>query len=112
MANGGIAVRRCLSMRIGLITRRFVVAGGGTERDMLTTARILAAAGHQISIVADEVRTCSAEFKVHRVGGVHPGGAVGLWLFATRAAAMARRDGAELILSFARILGADILRSG
>jgi UDP-glucose:(heptosyl)LPS alpha-1,3-glucosyltransferase len=46
------------------------------------------------------------------MGRVPIGGAVGLWLFATRVASRARRDGAELVLSFARILGADILRSG
>ena len=106
LANGRIAVCRSVPMRIGLVTRRFDAAGGGTERDLLVTARILAAAGHHISIFADEVRTRSEEFKVHRVGRVRLRGAVGLWLFATRAASQARRGGAELVLSFARILGA------
>jgi UDP-glucose:(heptosyl)LPS alpha-1,3-glucosyltransferase len=99
-------------MRIALVTRRFDAAGGGTERDLIVTARLLSVAGHRISIFADEIRTCTEEFEVQRLGRLPIGGAVGLWLFATRVASKARRDGAELVLSFARILGADILRSG
>ncbi|HVC45599.1 MAG TPA: glycosyltransferase family 4 protein [Candidatus Binataceae bacterium] len=99
-------------MRIGLITRRFDPAGGGTERDLVITARILTRAGHQVTIYAAEVRAPSSEWRVRRVGGSWPGRALGLLWFARTAGARARRDGAELVLSFARIFDADILRSG
>ncbi len=100
-------------MRIGLITRRFDPAGGGTERDLIITARILAAAGHAVSIFAGELRgEPIADLRVTPVQSSGPGRALRLWNFATRAALSARRTGMDLVLSFARILDADILRSG
>jgi UDP-glucose:(heptosyl)LPS alpha-1,3-glucosyltransferase len=99
-------------MRIGLMSRRFDPAGGGTERDLLITARILAAAGHQVTIYAADVRASSPEFMVRGLPALPPGRALRLLAFSTRAAATARREGAELVLSFARTMNADILRSG
>jgi UDP-glucose:(heptosyl)LPS alpha-1,3-glucosyltransferase len=99
-------------MRLALISRRFDPEGGGTERDLLVTARILAEAGHEVTLYADEVRGHAAEFAVHRVPTPRLGRALRLYWFATSAARVARGGGADLVLSFARIADADILRSG
>ncbi len=99
-------------MRIALISRRFDAAGGGTERDLLVTARILAAAGHQITIYANEIRSHGDDLVVRHVPALAAGRALRLLSFALRVALVARRDGAELILSFARAINADILRAG
>src|ERR1700674_1589713 len=99
-------------MRIGLLPRRFDAAGGGTERDLIVTAECLRAAGHQITIFADEIRGDRGDWKVERVGGPWMGRALSLMRFAYAAAPAARRAGNDLVLSFARCVGADILRSG
>ena len=99
-------------MRIALVSRRFDAVGGGTERDLLITARVLTAAGHQITIYADEVRSPCSDLRVRRVTVLPFGRALKLLSFGLRAAPMARRDGAELVVSFTRALNADILRSG
>jgi UDP-glucose:(heptosyl)LPS alpha-1,3-glucosyltransferase len=99
-------------MRIALVTRRFDPAGGGTERDLTITARILAHAGHRVTIYATEVRATADQWTVRQVASPHLGRALGLLWFARAAAAAARREGADLVLSFARIVDADILRSG
>ncbi len=100
-------------MRIALLTRRFDSAGGGTERDLIVTANCLRAAGHQVTIFADEIRGATGAFKVRRVGGrLSLGRALSLMRFAWTAAPAARRAGADLVLSFARCVGADGMRSG
>ncbi len=100
-------------MRIAILTRRFDSAGGGTERDLIVTAQGLSAAGHQITIFADEIRAATGDWDVHRVGaGPRLGRALSLLRFAWTAAPAARRAGAELVLSFARCVGADVMRSG
>ena len=99
-------------MRIGLIARRFDPAGGGTERDLIVTARILADAGHEVAIFAAEIRGEFAGLRVIPIATPGVGRTLKLISFATRAADMVRRDGADIVLSFARILDADILRSG
>ncbi len=100
-------------MRIALLTRRFDSAGGGTERDLIVTAEELRAAGHQITIFADEIRGAAGGWEVRRVGaGPRLGRAVSLLRFAWTAAPAARRAGAEMVLSFARCAGADVMRSG
>ncbi len=99
-------------MRIGLIARRFDPAGGGTERDLIITARILAEAGHEVRIFAAEIRGEFAGPRVIRVPTPGFGRTLKLLAFAIRAAHMARDGGVEVVLSFARILDADILRSG
>ncbi|HUY26553.1 MAG TPA: glycosyltransferase family 4 protein [Candidatus Binataceae bacterium] len=99
-------------MRIALLSRRFDPAGGGTERDLTVTAGILARAGHRVVIYADEIRATIPEFEVRRVGGRSLPRSLAMARFAYAAPAAARRDGAELVLSFARTIGADILRSG
>ena len=99
-------------MRIALIGRRFDPGGGGTERDLVITAEILARAGHDISIYANDVRAHAPKWSVQRVSGPSIGRALGLWWFAQRAGTVARREGAQIVLSFARIVAADVLRSG
>lgn len=99
-------------MRIALVGRRFDPAGGGTERDLIITARLLAAAGHAVTIYASELRGAATDFAVRRIRALGVGRTLRLMSFAAQAAPIARRDDAGLVLSFARIVGADILRSG
>jgi UDP-glucose:(heptosyl)LPS alpha-1,3-glucosyltransferase len=100
-------------MRIALLTRRFDSNGGGTERDLIVTAQGLRAAGHQVTIFADEIRGSAGGWDVRRVGaGPRLGRALSLMRFAWTAAPAARRAGADLVLSFARCVGADVMRSG
>jgi UDP-glucose:(heptosyl)LPS alpha-1,3-glucosyltransferase len=100
-------------MRIALLTRRFDSVGGGTERDLVVTANCLRAAGNQITIFADEIRGATGDWDVRRVGaGPRLGRALSLLRFAWSAAPAARRAGSDLVLSFARCVGADVFRSG
>jgi UDP-glucose:(heptosyl)LPS alpha-1,3-glucosyltransferase len=100
-------------MRIALLTRRFDDAGGGTERDLIVTAHCLRAAGHQVTIFAGEIRGATGDWDVRRVGtGPSLGRALSLLRFAWTAAPAARRAGSDLVLSFARCVGADVMRSG
>jgi UDP-glucose:(heptosyl)LPS alpha-1,3-glucosyltransferase len=99
-------------MRIALVSRRFDATGGGTERDLVFTAQILAAAGHQVTIYADEIRGRHDELVVRHVPSLPLGRALRLLSFAFRVAQVARREGAELVLSFARVVNADIVRAG
>ena len=99
-------------MRVALIARRFDPAGGGTERDLIVTAQCLAEAGHEVTVYTSEARTVSREWRVIELRPPWPNRTLRLMRFAWEAPAKARRDGAELVLSFARAVGADILRSG
>jgi len=99
-------------MRIALLTRRFDPHGGGTERDLIVSAECLRAGGHHVTILAGEVRRPSQDFEVHQIGGIAPGRTAALLSFAYRAPVAARRDGADMVLSFARTIGADVMRSG
>jgi UDP-glucose:(heptosyl)LPS alpha-1,3-glucosyltransferase len=99
-------------MRIGLITRRLDHAGGGTERDLTLTAAILARAGHRVTIYANEVRGGEQPWPTRTIVGPMPGRTPQVLWFARAAVSRARQDGADLTLSFARVIGADILRSG
>ncbi|HVN26986.1 MAG TPA: glycosyltransferase family 4 protein [Candidatus Binataceae bacterium] len=99
-------------MRVALLTRRFDPHGGGTERDLIVTAECLRASGHHPVIFAGEVRGTVEGFPVHRVPRLPLGRTAALLSFAYRAPIAARRAGADLILSFARTVGADVMRSG
>lgn len=99
-------------MRIALLTRRFDPRGGGTERDLIITADCLLRAGHQLTVFAREIRGKSEDFEVRRVGGFALGRTAGLLSFAYGAPLAARRAGADLLLSFGRTVGADVMRSG
>jgi UDP-glucose:(heptosyl)LPS alpha-1,3-glucosyltransferase len=99
-------------MRIALLARRFDPSGGGTEKDLIVSAEILRRADHQVTIYADEVRGKVPGWSV--IGSRTPavGRTARLMIFSLTAALRARREGADLVLSFARTPGADILRSG
>lgn len=99
-------------MRIALLTRRFDPAGGGTERDLTITARLLSRAGHRVTIYAEEIRGSSEEWVLRRISAPAVGRVLGFLWFSRAAGAAARREGAEVVLSFARVIDADILRSG
>jgi UDP-glucose:(heptosyl)LPS alpha-1,3-glucosyltransferase len=100
-------------MRIALLTRRFDSVGGGTERDLIVTANHLRASGHEITIFADEIHGSTGIWNVRRVGkGPRPGRTLSLLRFAWAAAPLARRTGADVVVSFARCVGADVIRSG
>jgi len=99
-------------VRIGLLTRRFDPAGGGTERDLIVTARTLEAAGHDVIVYAAEVRALWHGGIVRQVALPRFPRALMLLRFAYLAPALARSAGADLVMSFARVVGADILRSG
>jgi UDP-glucose:(heptosyl)LPS alpha-1,3-glucosyltransferase len=99
-------------MRIALLTRRFDPHGGGTERDVIITAEWLRAAGHAVTLYAREVRGPSQDFVVREVAGMRLGRTAGLLSFAYGAPAAACREGADLVVSFARTIGADVMRSG
>ncbi len=99
-------------MKLALLTRRFDPQGGGTERDLMVTARYLLEAGHEVTAYASEIRGESSCFPVKRVGTLAPTRTGHLLAFALAAPAAARRDGNDLVISFARTVGADVLRSG
>lgn len=99
-------------MRIALLSRRFDPSGGGTERDLIITADYLRRGGHQVTIYAGEVRGGADRYTVRAVPISAPGRALKLWRLAYAAPVLARREGAELVLSFGRTVGADVLRSG
>jgi UDP-glucose:(heptosyl)LPS alpha-1,3-glucosyltransferase len=99
-------------MRLGLLARRFNPRGGGTERDLLVSAEFLRRAGHEVMVLAAQVVSAGdLPFLVRRLPAP-PGRIPGLLVFGLRAAAEARRQGARLVLSFARTVGSDLLRSG
>ncbi len=99
-------------VRIALLTRRFDPAGGGTERDLIATADGLRLAGHRVVIYAAEARGSWTGGAVREVAVPRLSRALAIVRFAYLAPAIARREGADLVLSFARVVGADILRSG
>jgi UDP-glucose:(heptosyl)LPS alpha-1,3-glucosyltransferase len=104
--------RGVTAMRIALLTRRFDPSGGGTERDLIVTAAYLRREGHEVTVYADEVRGTSGDLVVNRVGAAAFPRALAVIRFAYAAPKAARAGGAELVLSFARTVGADILRPG
>ena len=99
-------------MRIALIARRFDPAGGGTERDLVVTAKCLADAGHEVVVYTSAARGPAQQWRVIQLGAPWASRALRLLYFAWAAPARARREGADLVLSFARAVGADVLRSG
>ena len=99
-------------MRIALLARRFDPEGGGTERDLILTAECLRRAGHQVAVYSDQIRGETAALSVHRVGTVALPRTLAFIRFAIAAAPLARRQGADLVMSFARVTSADVLRSG
>jgi UDP-glucose:(heptosyl)LPS alpha-1,3-glucosyltransferase len=108
----GAAGERATGMRIALLARRFDPKGGGTERDLILTAECLRRGGHQVAVYADQIRAETTALTVHRVGTVPLPRTLAFIRFAVAAAPLARRHGTDLVLSFARVTSADVLRSG
>ena len=98
-------------MRIALLTRRFDPAGGGTERDLMVTADCLRRGGYEVATYADDIRG-GPQPGVYRIGSSRLPRTLAFLRFAFAAAPAARRYGADLVLSFARVVNADVLRSG
>ena len=105
-------LRSVAPMRIALLTRRFDSAGGGTERDLIVTANACARRG--IRSRFSPMRSAARRRLENRPRRRRPrlSRALSLMRFAYAAAPAARRAGNDLVLSFARCVGADILRSG
>jgi UDP-glucose:(heptosyl)LPS alpha-1,3-glucosyltransferase len=99
-------------VRIALLTRRFDPAGGGTERDLMVTAECLREAGHEVTVYASEVRALWEDGALRRVPVPRFSRALSVFRFAYLAPWLARSEGADLTLGFARVVGADVLRSG
>lgn len=98
-------------MRIGILVRRFDPSGGGTERDMVAAAQCLQQAGHEIRIYAARAAVRSWQGVTVRRIPIPPVSrtleALGFGLFAAR---MARREGADLTISFGRTADTDVIR--
>src|SRR5579875_1665196 len=99
-------------MRIAILTRRFNPDGGGTERDLIVTCRYLKEAGHEVEVYVARVRGSSEWLTVRRVPVLPLGRTVELFFFAHLAPVVARRSGAELIISFGRTVDGDVQRCG
>ncbi len=78
----------------------------------MITAHYLLKAGYDVTAYASEIRGESRDFPVRRVGGFPLSRTGRLLAFAYAAPTVARREGNRIVLSFARTIGADILRSG
>lgn len=98
-------------MRIAILVRRFDPLGGGTERDMAAAARCLHQAGHEIRIYAARTGLRSwlgmdvRRMPIPRLTRTLE--ALGFGLFAAR---LARREGADLTISFGRTADTDVMR--
>src|SRR5579885_2518168 len=97
-------------MRVGMLVRRFDPAGGGTERDFAAAAGCLAA-GHEVRIYA--ARRSAESWRGIPVCALplppFPRSleVIGFGLMAAR---FARRDGADLTISFGRTIETDLIR--
>lgn len=98
-------------MRIAMLVRRFDPEGGGTERDVAAAADCLSHASHDVRIYAARggdpwwhgmrVRRLPLPLFARSLE------VLGFGLFAAR---FARRDGAELTISFGRTVDSDFIR--
>jgi UDP-glucose:(heptosyl)LPS alpha-1,3-glucosyltransferase len=99
-------------MRVAILVRRFDPLGGGTERDMAAAAQCLNRAGHQVRIYAARAALRSWQGMDVRRMPIPPLSrtleALGFGLFAAR---LARREGADLTISFGRTADSDVMRS-
>src|SRR5271155_802840 len=98
-------------MRVAILVRRFDPLGGGTERDMAAAAQCLHRAGHEVRICAARAALRSWQGMDVRRMPIPPLTrtleALGFGLFAAR---LARREGADLTVSFGRTADSDVMR--
>src|SRR5689334_2566824 len=94
-----------------MLARRFDPAGGGTERDFAAAAGCLASAGHQVRIYAASTRVARwREIEVRRVFVPRFPRSLEVIGFGLLAPRLARRRGADLVISFGRNAGTDFIR--
>jgi UDP-glucose:(heptosyl)LPS alpha-1,3-glucosyltransferase len=99
-------------MRIAVLTRRFNPAGGGTERDLVVTCKCLERAGHNITVYAAKLRGPSSGLKTRQTPILPFGRTLELLCFAYLAPIQARRNGADILISFGRTVDAELQRCG
>jgi UDP-glucose:(heptosyl)LPS alpha-1,3-glucosyltransferase len=101
-----------VKLRIALAHKRLDLKGG-TERDLYRTAEGLRDLGHEIHLFCSEfgVAPPSGTF-AHGIPVVPFGRTARLWSFALLAPANIKKYRCDLVISFGRMLEADIVRSG
>ena len=98
-------------MRVAILVRRFDPLGGGTERDMAAAAQCLHQAGHEIRIYAARAPARSWQGMTVRCMPIPPlSRTVETLAFGLLAPRLARRDGADLTISFGRTADTDVIR--
>ncbi len=98
-------------MRVAMLVRRFDPAGGGTERDFAAAADCLSRAGHEVRIYAARGRaTLWHGMPVRRLPVPLFARSLEVLGFGLLAPRFARRDGADLTISFGRTVDSDLIR--
>lgn len=98
-------------MRIAMLVRRFDPEGGGTERDFAAAADCLSRAGHDVRIYAARSRdTWWHGMRVRRLRLPLFSRSLEVLGFGLLVSRFARRDGAELTISFGRTVDSDLIR--
>jgi len=99
-------------MNIALVHRRLDLKGG-TEKDLYRTAEGLRDLGHEIHLFCGEygIAAPSGTFQ-HKISTLPFGRTARLWKFALQSRKVIRQHRHDVVFSFGRVLGADVLRSG
>jgi UDP-glucose:(heptosyl)LPS alpha-1,3-glucosyltransferase len=101
-----------VNLRIALTHKRLDFKGG-TERDLYRTAQGLRDLGHEIHLFCNEFGVAPPSgILVHRIPVLPLGRTARLWSFALFAPAIIRKQRCDVVLSFGRMLQADIVRCG
>lgn len=98
-------------MKIALVHRRFTT-NGGTERYLVGFARFLVAAGHDVSVLCNEVRDDLRNepgVRFVHLPMVRPAKLLSLWYSAAKAV---RSDSFDAVMGFGRTPGHSLFRAG
>lgn len=99
-------------MKIALAHKRLDLKGG-TERDFYRTAEGLRDLGHEVHLFCSEFGAAPPQgVSAHRVPVLPLGRSARLWSFALWAPSIIRKYRCDVIVSFGRMLKADVVRSG
>lgn len=99
-------------MKIALAHKRLDLAGG-TERDFYRTAEGLRDLGHEVHLFCGEFGVESPQNTIaHRIPVLPLGRTARLWSFALLAPGVIGKWRCDVVVSFGRMLSADIVRSG